>query len=430
MNIWVVQTGEPISFVDGGSRLFRSEMLINRLLERGHSVLRWTSTFDHSRKNFRFLCAQDVVLGSGLRYRFLHSPTAYSRSLSWRHAIHDRELADAFEKSASDEPLPDIILCAVPPLRLARRVTEYAHRHNVPLILDVRDTWPDSLLKNLKFPLRTLARWIFRHEFRRAKQVFHRADGIAAISAACLRWSLRQADRKFHRWDRIFPLAYEEPPQNVFSSDEQRSAFLKSIGAENASAVVTCLGRIGFSFDYGAVLALAQSYADAGRRDVQFVLAGEELESTCRKKISAKPVNLTITGWLDQEELHRLLAVTTVGLLPYRHIHCPAIRNKPLDFLSMGVPVVSSLRGEFSFLMAQHNFGIAFPPGDSSRLRDGVDKLLLSPKLRQTCHENGLRLFREKFLANSVYGDFASYLENFLDHWRLPERNRPPASLQ
>ncbi|MDR0340027.1 MAG: hypothetical protein LBH53_00475, partial [Puniceicoccales bacterium] len=153
MNIWVLQMGEPISFFDGGNRPFRTEMLINRLVEKGNSVLYWTSTFDQLRKVFRFCESREVIIGTRLRYRFLHSPTPYTKSVSIRHSRHDRELANFFCCCASAETPPDIILCSIPPLRLARRVIEYARCRSVPLVLDVRDRWPDSFLHALHFPL-------------------------------------------------------------------------------------------------------------------------------------------------------------------------------------------------------------------------------------------------------------------------------------
>ncbi|MDR3117775.1 MAG: glycosyltransferase [Puniceicoccales bacterium] len=416
VNVWVVQVGEPVSFVDGGSRPFRSEMLANRLVERGHSVLRWASTFDPLRRVFRFQEAREISLGSSLRYRFLHGPTAYARSISPRYSRHGRELAAQFGLQASEEALPDLILCSLHPTPLALRVADHAHRHGVPLLLDVRDTWPDSLVKNLKFPWRPIAGWFFRDERRQIQKILHRADAITAISTECLRWSLGQVDRRSHGWDRIFSLAYEEPPREIFSCEEQRRRYLSTLKAADASHIVTCIGRVGSSFDFDLVVRLARHFWREGRRDVRFVLAGEEpVRRILQKKFSSLP-NLTVTGWLDQRELYQLLAVTTVGLLPYKDMHRPTIRNKPLDFLSMGVPMLSSLHGELFFLMRQNSFGICFPPKDLDALHALLCRLLQSPNLRESMRENGLRVFRENFLADKVYGEFAAHLEAFHRH--------------
>ncbi|MDR1436041.1 MAG: glycosyltransferase [Puniceicoccales bacterium] len=415
MNVWIIQMGEPISFLDGDSRPFRTEMLVNRLVERGHSVLHWTSTFDRVRKRFRFRGAREMALGSRLRYRFLNGPTPYGRNVSLGHSQHDRELAEAFVNSAGEEPRPDLIVCSIPPLRLARRASEYAHGHSVPLIVDVRERWPDSFFDSLHFPIRNLFRFIFRSDRRRTKQVLHSASAVVAISDSCLRWALQKADRQRGAWDRVFPLAYEEPPKILFSEDGQRVAYGRrfSIGADDT--VLTCLGRVGSSVDFDAFTALAERMADVGRSDIKFVLAGEKPSKGLGR--AAKLPNLIITGWLDRIDLQRLLSMTTVGLLPYANdVQGPTIRNKVMDFLAMGVPVISSLGGEFGRLMDRYGFGLQFRAGDMDQLVECVERLLRSKALREKMALGAANAFREHFTANRVYGEFAEYLEKFAEN--------------
>lgn len=413
MNIWVIQVGEPISFVDGNGRCFRAEMLVNRLVERGHCVMRWTSTFNHLRKSFRFLDCQTVSFGSRLRYRFLHGPTAYRTSVSFDHFQHDRELADAFSASISEESIPDVILCSVPPLRLTRRVADYANAHGVPLIVDVRDTWPDSLLASLHFLLRPIAKWFLRHDRRRARQIFYRARGITAISTECLRWGVKQADRKLGPWDVVFPVGCEEPPKKIFSDEEDRKEFLRGIHAEDAKMIVTYIGRAGASFDGKLVLKLMYDSFGRHGKSVQFIVAGEGPGLQLFEKNQPKLPNLTVVGWLDRTSLYRLLAVTSIGLLPYKNVHRLDIRNKPLDFLSMGVPVISSLPGDFAELLSRCNCGLTFPAGSYEMLHSHFDRLLRTPQLCKLMGENGLKEFCDHFAANDIYGAFVDHLERF-----------------
>jgi glycosyltransferase involved in cell wall biosynthesis len=416
MTSWVVQVGEPISFVDDSGCCFRAEMLVNRLVERGHCVLRWTSTFNHVQKSFRFLDCKTITFGSRLRYRFLHGKTAYRKNISLDHFQHDRELADAFSTSLTEESIPDIILCSVPPLRLTRRIADYAHAHGIPLIVDIRDSWPDSLLRNLHFPVRNAAQWLLRHDRRRAKQIFYRARGVTAISSDCLRWGAKQADRPLRQWDVVFPMACEESPKTIFSSEKEHDEFIRSINADMANAIVTCIGRIGSAFDRKLTINLIRNSLKCHGRKVQFILSGDCNALRLFKKEQRDLPNLTVTGWLDKKNLNNLLAVTSIGLLPYKNFHSPDIRNKPLDFLSMGIPVISSLPGDFAELISQSNCGLSFHAGDEAMLHSHFERLLRSPQLRKTMGENGLRAFKEQFSANNVYGAFVDYLERFYRH--------------
>lgn len=427
MDIWIVQVGEPISFADGGSRPFRAEMLTTRLVERGHSVTIWTSTFDHLRKTFRFCDQREVVVSSQLRYIFLEAKARYRKSLSWANRQHNQQLANAFEKLAPREQLPDFVLCTIPPLPLAAAVVKYAHRRNVPLIADVRDTWPTSFVKNLPAALQWMGRFLLRHEWQRAKQILHHAAAIVTASKYDSRWAFKQADRRRRRWDVVFPLAYEDPPQAAFANDEAREECLRFIGAEGKKAIVTCVGRVGSAFDFRLVTQLAEHYHRNGRGDIHFVLAGEEPVYRFWKKPCKIPPNLKVTGWLDQQRLNAILSLSDIGLLPYRSIHSAAMRNKPLDFLSHGTPMVSSLSGELAQLIERYQLGLTCPEGDVAAFCRAVDELVVDPGLRDRMRANGLALFKEQFSARKVYSGFVDYLEDLYSQW---EKSRPvPARL-
>lgn len=418
MRVWVIQEGEPITFVDGGNRLFRTEMLVNRLVERGHSVLRWSSTFDHLRKTFRFCDARDVLLGSNLRYHFLHSPTAYRKNLSMAHGHHNREIRDAFLKKIAEEVAPDLIFCSLPPLPLAQAAADYAHRYHIPLVFDIRDSWPDSILDNMSVPKRWLWELFLRSESRRSRRLMQRPLAITAISQGHLRWALKLADRQQCEWDRVFPMAYEEPPQCLFQDERERLELYRRIGAKPQQKLVTAIGRIGSAFDFNLLVRLAEEFLREGRDDVHFILAGEDVCPSLFRWRKRYPKNLSITGWLDQRHLQQILSLTTVGLLPYKHIHCPALRNKPLDFLSFGVPLLSSLRGDVDDLIRERRLGLTFTPSDIASLRRSLDFLLINDDLRKNIHQRALETFHSDYTAAKIYPSFVAYLEELMTSWK------------
>ena len=64
-----------------------------------------------------------------------------------------------------------------------------------PVVVDVRDRWPDIFVEPLPRPLRAIARLLLLSEFRRARYVFRTATAILAVSDGYLEWGLRQAAR-------------------------------------------------------------------------------------------------------------------------------------------------------------------------------------------------------------------------------------------
>ncbi len=52
MHVWLMTVGEPLPVLSGNSRLWRTGMVAQELVRRGHSVVWWTSRVDHFRKEF------------------------------------------------------------------------------------------------------------------------------------------------------------------------------------------------------------------------------------------------------------------------------------------------------------------------------------------------------------------------------------------
>ena len=50
MKIWIITVGEPLPMDDGEVRAYRSGLLFSELVNAGHEVTWWTSSFDHSQK--------------------------------------------------------------------------------------------------------------------------------------------------------------------------------------------------------------------------------------------------------------------------------------------------------------------------------------------------------------------------------------------
>ena len=137
MRIWLVTVGEPLPTDAGTPRLLRTGMLAERLLARGHTVDWWNSTFDHVAKRHR--ARQDTALQVRERYRLLllHGP-AYRRNVSIRRWANHRVIAAHFARWMPKEPPPDLILCSLPNLELAREAILYAQPRSIPVVLDLR----------------------------------------------------------------------------------------------------------------------------------------------------------------------------------------------------------------------------------------------------------------------------------------------------
>ena len=147
LNVWIVAAAEPLPMLDGGFRPFRCSLLSTALTARGHQVTWWTSDFDHMRKAPRFGEFRSIPVDDRLSLNLLPGPT-YRRNISLRRVLHHHLMARRFStEAARSSPLPDVIFACLPPLELAERAVEYASSRAIPVIVDIRDLWPDLYLR-------------------------------------------------------------------------------------------------------------------------------------------------------------------------------------------------------------------------------------------------------------------------------------------
>ena len=81
---------------------------------------------------------------SGLEIQFLHG-RMYTKNVSVARLLNHLEIARQFRRLSTREGTPDVILSSYPTIELCDEAVQYGTRHNVPVLLDIRDLWPDEM---------------------------------------------------------------------------------------------------------------------------------------------------------------------------------------------------------------------------------------------------------------------------------------------
>src|SRR5262249_17760748 len=81
MNVWLLKDGENLP-IQPSARKMRMWMLADRLQERGHSVVWWSSTFSHQMRTLLYQSDVSLAVRDRLELRLLHA-NAYERNVSW-----------------------------------------------------------------------------------------------------------------------------------------------------------------------------------------------------------------------------------------------------------------------------------------------------------------------------------------------------------
>jgi len=401
-------------------------MLGEVLSARGHELLWWSSTFQHSLKTQRYPADTLVEVRGGYRIQFLRAP-GYRGNVSLARLWNHRVLGRKFRRLSPAHPRPDVILCSFPTLELSDQATRYGKQRGVPVVLDVRDMWPDVFLELVPHGARGVARTLLGPMYRTARRACAAATAITGHSPGFVDWGLNMGGRQHGPFDRHFPYGYQvEAP----SPDERQQAehFWRTQGlAPEADGRVVCFfGAVGHQFDLETVVEAARSLGS--ERRVWFVVCGVGVRLEHYRRLAADCPHVLFPGWVNAAQIWTLLRKSCCGLAPY--VATPnfeaGVTNKPIEYLSGGLPVLTSLaRGRLLDLLTEHDCGLSYG-GDAARLAEMVQSLADDSARRQQMAEGARRLFEARFTARHVYNEMAAYLEQIAGAWAAPERAPPP----
>ena len=108
-----------------------------------------------SKKEHLYPVDKKIRLSEKYYIYLLHS-IGYTKNVSLRRFIDHVCVARKFDKYAREEPLPDIIVASLPTLDLSAKSVQFGDKHSIPVIVDLRDMWPDILLSRAPTILRGL----------------------------------------------------------------------------------------------------------------------------------------------------------------------------------------------------------------------------------------------------------------------------------
>lgn len=414
MQVWLITVGEPLPTDSANARLLRTGIIAGLLAGRKHDVVWWSSTFDHFTKRQRFKESTTLQFKDYAKLLLLHGP-AYRSNVSVSRVLNHIVIAREFTRRAERESKPDIILCSFPTIELSAAAVEYGHRHRVPVVLDIRDLWPDIFLELAPTPLRSLARLALTPLFRLTRKACLGASAIIGINPDFTEWGVRNAGRARGALDATFPLAYKEqaPPAHAIHAARQR---WQERGLSSSSFIACFFGTIGRQFELDTVIEAARRLGSR-RPDMVFVLCGDGDRLSQYRELARDCPNVIFPGWVDHADIWTLMRMAAVGLAPYtsEDSFTSSLPNKAIEYLSAGLPLVSSLRGALQQLLMNYNCGLSYKNRDVEDCVRALDWLYTDPVLRRQMADNALAVFRERFVAERVYGDLIEHLGQVRD---------------
>jgi glycosyltransferase involved in cell wall biosynthesis len=410
--IWLIKVAEPTPLDGAGIHLMRDGILSKRFAEKGYNVIWWHSTINHQNKTQRFTKHSLVKASPNLHIFFLHS-ILYKKSAGIMRVVSQYGMARAFKKLSALHLQPDIILCCLPPLELCWQAVKYGLRHKVPVIIDVQDLWPDAFMKFAPDALKPVWRLLLKPWYTMVRKACANATAITAITDEFLDWALGYANRDKTLLDKSFPFGYSDsmPDGGAVSAAEKR---WETLGIDkNTHDFIACfIGFMGRHYELEIVIEAARKLQHVNT-GFKFVLCGTGDNLEKYKQLAAGCSNVIFPGWINEAEIWTLMRRSAVGLAPYKKTATliKNLTNKPIEYMSAGLPVISSLGGVLETVLSTYECGVTYLPGDSDRLANILIDLHNSPERRSAMSINARKLFQDKFSADKVYGEMVDHIE-------------------
>lgn len=403
------QTGEPrkdiVLVVNYWN--FETENYISRyttfadLLSRYYNLEVITSTFCHMTKSQRIDGRIDFK-SYPYKIKLLQEP-GYRKNISLKRIFSYMQFGKHVLQYLKNRPKPDAIIVSVPTPSAAKKVTAYANKNHIPVIIDIQDLWPEAFRMALDIPV--ISNIIFKPMERQAEQIYKNADKIMAVSDTYVKRGLKN-NRKDNKGLSIY----------LGADSRHISEKTKDIQVEKPvnEFWIGYVGSLGHSYDIETILRALKLIKDTGIENIVFQVMGTGvLEEKFQKAAVKLGVRCCFKGLTEYGLMMKTLMMCDIAVNPIVKKSAATIINKVADYAAAGVPVINTQGSEeYRLLLEEYGAGINVKGEDDLEVSLAILELYYNKDRLLAMKQNSLRLFEEKFDRQKSYSRLVSLLES------------------
>ncbi|NQT41243.1 MAG: glycosyltransferase family 4 protein [Planctomycetes bacterium] len=274
-----------------------------------------------------------------------------------------------------------------------------------PLVLEIRDIWPESIravgaMRNrpLLWVLERLERWMYRS-----------ARHIVAVGNGYRDKVLEKVDIP----ERISVITNGVDLQQ-FTPAEPDSRFLRRWNLEG-KFVCSYIGTIGMAHGLEVVLAAANLLKQKGRDDIRFCLVGdgasrERLQEQAEQDGVAEMV--VFTGRQPKEQMPPILASSGACLIHLKkcELFGTVLPSKIFETMAMGRPIIMGVGGEARDIVIAAGAGLPMEPDSAESLVATVERLADDPAFATDRGQQARQYVAEHFNRDALAARFLTLL--------------------
>jgi colanic acid biosynthesis glycosyl transferase WcaI len=309
-------------------------------------------------------------------------------------------------------PRPDVVVASSPQLLVGLSGWWISFTRQVPLVFEVRDLWPESLVAVGAGRENSLLHIALS---KIAKFLYDRSELIVVVTSAFKEHLIRRwrvpAEKIAVIENGVETELFKPLPSTA------TDALRRELGVES-KFLVCYVGTMGMAHGLETLLDAA-AILKHENSNVLFLLVGEGAEKE-RIKALAESRDLSNVKFLDQQPRERIPTLISASdaclvLLKKTDVFKTVIPTKMLEFMSCERPVILAVEGQAMQIIEEAGAGIAIEPENSGSLIQAIMHLSSNPELRKTLGQKGRAYIVEKFSRSSTAERYLAVLSALID---------------
>jgi len=305
---------------------------------------------------------------------------------------------------------PDIMIATSPQFFCGWAGIIAGRLKNVPLLLEIRDIWPESIIAVGAIKNVTVIRFIEWWE----KKMYRLARHIIAVGEGYKQQLLGKGVSS----QRI-SVVMNGVDKSMFFPRPTDTKLKSQLGITD-KFVCSYVGTIGLAGGLEVVLRAALILEEMKRDDIVFLLVGsgamrDDLEAE-QKRIGLS--NVIFTGQLEKSEMPAILSISDAVLvhLTKTDLFLTVMPSKIFEAAGMARPIICGVAGYAAELVKKAGGGICIEPENPGELVDAIDFLAGHPDKGKKMGESGYKFITEHYdrdiLAENYLGIIKRYALN------------------
>ena len=244
-----------------------------------------------------------------------------------------------------------------------------------------------------------------------SRYIFKNADFITGISDEAIIWARMKVQQKFNiNNDKSFHLAYRND-KNLFIDDSFLSINKIDVKAHH---IYCFFGTLSKRIELKTLCEAAHILESRGKKNIRFVICGNGDMYNYIKSKASMCETIVAPGWIGKEQIETLLKISKAGFLPYPSSldFVRSYPNKVGEYLSAGLPILSSIDGAMSNLLNDWNCGITYKNNSPRSLANAIIQLQKDKSSYELMSKNAKKCFFEKFDSETVYRNYSIFIES------------------